>query len=113
MKAAKTIGVSTFGRIIKHALPNFIGVIAYAFVLMIPSVIEGEATLGFIGFSPNPNGATLGNVLNEMGSALSGEVRNVGYILLPVFIIAFITMSLKFVAIGINDAVEPKYTKKR
>lgn len=113
MKVAETIGVSKLGRIFRHALPNFLGIILFSFVGQIPAVIEGEAQLGFIGLSPNPNGSSLGNMLNEMKSTItqSGEITNVWFLALPTIVILTITMSLYFVALGINDALEPKFRK--
>ena len=112
MKAAQTLGVSQWGRIFKHALPNFLGIILLTFVTSIPMIIESEASLGFLGLSPNRDGASLGNVLNEMQHTIAtGTVDNTWYLLLPTLIIFTITMSLHFVAVGLSDAVDPKFRK--
>ena len=112
MKAAKISGVSKFGRIIKHALPNYIGIIAITFVSSIPAIIEGEAALAFLGFSPNPNNASLGNVINEAQKIVRGS-DHLWYLMFPVILIFTITISLKYVAIGINDAFDPKTSSRR
>lgn len=112
MKAAETIGVSKAGRIFKHALPHYFGFIAYGLVAQIPATINGESSLGFIGMSPNPRAASLGNVLNELRSQMSDFASRPMFILLPVIIIFTIALSLHFVAMGINDALDPRYKKR-
>ena len=109
MKAAETYGVSKLGRIIKHAIPNYLGIILLGFVASIPGVIEGEASLAFLGFSPSPDAASLGNVLNEAQSGVRLGGLHIWYLLVPTIIIFTMTISLKYVAFGLNDAINPKF----
>ncbi|MCK5867401.1 MAG: ABC transporter permease, partial [Mycoplasmataceae bacterium] len=109
MVAADTMGVSKIKRIFKHALPNYLGIIAYTFVGAIPSIIEYTATLAFLGFKLNDSPADLGNILNGLVRQSSNLQDNIWIILTPTFIIFTITISLHFVAIGVNDALDPRY----
>ena len=112
MKSAEVSGVSKFGRILKHALPNYLGIVIIGFVSAIPGIIEGEASLAFLGFSPSPSNASLGNVLNEAQQAVRGS-EHIWYLLTPTLIIFTITISLKFVALGINDSINPKFKGRK
>ena len=105
MMAATATGVSKFGKIFKHALPNYLGIIAYVLVSAIPSIIEAEASLSFLGFSPTSSTASLGQILNNA----KNFPEHLTYILFPTIIIFTITISLHFVAIGVNDALDPRY----
>ena len=109
MKAAETYGVSKLGRIIKHAIPNYLGIILLGFVASIPGIIEGEASLAFLGFSPSPDAASLGNVLNEAQAGVRLGGLHIWYLLVPTIIIFTMTISLKYVAFGLNDAINPKF----
>lgn len=109
MVAADTMGVSRMKRIFKHALPNYLGIIAYTFVGAIPSIIEYTATLSFLGFKLNDSPSDLGNILNGLVSASADIKENIWIILTPTLIIFTITISLHFVAIGVNDALDPRF----
>ena len=61
--AAKATGVSTFGIIFRHLIPNTLGpVIVYA-TLTIPSVMLTEAFLSFLGLGVQPPLTSLGNMV--------------------------------------------------
>jgi oligopeptide transport system permease protein len=70
IKSAQAIGVSKLGLIYRHALPNILGKILMQFVRVIPQIIFIQAILAFLGLSPDPNAATLGNLLNDAKSHL-------------------------------------------
>ena len=103
IKAAKTVGVPKWKLIYKYGLPQSLGRILSQYVKRIPVVIFAQASLAFLGFS-NAEDANLGAVINDAKSHLD----NVWYLLTPSFILFSITLSLQFVANGVNDALDPK-----
>ncbi len=104
--AAEVTGVSKFGRIYKHILPNIMGRLMVSFVLRVPAVIFFEATLIFLGMSVGVEGAaTLGNLIQ---SGRSHIVEQVYYVLGPVTVILLLTISLQQLANGLRDAFDPK-----
>lgn len=103
IRAAKTVGVPKWKLIYKYGLPQSLGRILSQFVRRVPIVIFAQASLAFLGFS-NADDFNLGAIINDAKSRL----ENIWYLLTPTFIIFAITLSLQFVANGINDALEPK-----
>ena len=103
IKAARTVGVPKWKLIYKYGLPQSLGRILSQYVKRIPVVIFAQASLAFLGFS-NSADANLGAVINDAKSHLD----NVWYLLTPAFILFTITLSLQFVANGVNDALDPK-----
>ncbi|NQZ65747.1 MAG: ABC transporter permease [Mycoplasmatales bacterium] len=112
MESANTMGVSKFKRIFKHAIPHYLGILAYGFVGSVPGIIQSIAVLAFLGFQLNPFAADLGNTLNQLIVISNDFANNTLKIFLPTFIIFIISMSLHFCAVGINDALDPRYRKK-
>ncbi|TCG10927.1 ABC transporter permease [Mycoplasma todarodis] len=104
--AAEVTGVTKFGRIYKHILPNIMGRLMVSFVLRVPAVIFFEATLIFLGMSVGAEGAaTLGNLIQTGRSHILEQVY---YVLGPVIVILLLTISLQNLANGLRDAFDPK-----
>ena len=105
VEAARCIGVSNFGIVVRHILPNTVGPIIVYATLTIPSVILGEAFLSFLGLGVPPPASSLG-VLAEEGA----EAISVHPILLiaPGTLMAVILMSLNFLGDGLRDALDPR-----
>ncbi|NQZ29137.1 MAG: ABC transporter permease [Mycoplasmatales bacterium] len=104
--AAEVTGVSKFGRIYRHILPNIMGRLMVSFVLRVPAVIFFEATLIFLGMSVGAEGAaTLGNLIQTGRSHILEQVY---YVLGPVIVILLLTISLQNLANGLRDAFDPK-----
>ncbi|MCR8613081.1 MAG: ABC transporter permease [Mycoplasma sp.] len=104
--AARTSGNNEAQLIFKHALPNTLGKLLSRYVSRIPSVIIIQASLAFLGLTSTVD-ASLGVVVNDAKSHL----ENIWYLLTPTLILFAITLSLQFVANGINDALDPKVGK--
>ncbi len=104
--AAEVTGVTKFGRIYRHILPNIMGRLMVSFVLRVPAVIFFEATLIFLGMSVGAEGAaTLGNLIQTGRSHIMEQVY---YVLGPVIVILLLTISLQNLANGLRDAFDPK-----
>ncbi|HYZ85619.1 MAG TPA: ABC transporter permease [Bryobacteraceae bacterium] len=105
VEAARCIGISNFGIVVRHILPNTVGPIIVYATLTIPSVILGEAFLSFLGLGVPPPASSLG-VLAEEGA----EAISVHPILLiaPGTLMAVILMSLNFLGDGLRDALDPR-----
>lgn len=68
--AAKCLGVSHFGILLRHILPNCIGPIIAVMMLTIPQAIFVEAFLSFLGIGIQPPQASLGSLVNDALSAM-------------------------------------------
>jgi oligopeptide transport system permease protein len=106
--AAKATGVSTFGIIFKHLVPNTLGpVIVYA-TLTIPSVMLSEAFLSFLGIGVQAPFAS-------WGSLASDGIRNIAIfpwqLIFPGVTMALTLFSLNFLGDGLRDALDPQQRK--
>lgn len=106
--AAKATGVSTFGIIFRHLVPNTLGpVIVYA-TLTVPSVMLTEAFLSYLGLGVQAPFAS-------WGSLASDGVKNIAIfpwqLLFPGLTMALTLFSLNFLGDGIRDALDPQTRK--
>lgn len=106
--AARATGVSTFGIIFRHLIPNALGpVIVYA-TLTVPSVMLTEAFLSFLGLGVQAPYASWGS-LADIG------IKNLAIfpwqLIFPGFTMALTLFSLNFLGDGIRDALDPQTRK--
>jgi len=106
--AAKATGVSTFGIIFRHLVPNTLGpVIVYA-TLTVPSVMLTEAFLSYLGLGVQAPFAS-------WGSLAADGVKNIAIfpwqLLFPGLTMALTLFSLNFLGDGLRDALDPQTRK--
>ena len=106
--AAKATGVSTYGIIFKHLIPNVLGpVIVYA-TLTIPSVMLSEAFLSFLGLGVQAPYAS-------WGSLSADGIKNIAIfpwqLIFPGVTMALTLFSLNFLGDGLRDALDPQTRK--
>ncbi|HEX3100982.1 MAG TPA: ABC transporter permease [Pyrinomonadaceae bacterium] len=106
--AARATGVSTFGIIFRHLVPNAIGpVIVYA-TLTVPSVMLTEAFLSYLGLGVQAPFAS-------WGSLASDGIKNIAIfpwqLLFPGLTMALTLFSLNFLGDGLRDALDPQTRK--
>ncbi|MGB7208976.1 MAG: ABC transporter permease [Pyrinomonadaceae bacterium] len=106
--AAKATGVSTFGIIFRHLVPNALGpVIVYA-TLTVPSVMLTEAFLSFLGLGVQAPYAS-------WGSLADAGIKNLAIfpwqLVFPGVTMALTLFSLNFLGDGIRDALDPQTRK--
>lgn len=106
--AAKATGVSTFGIIFRHLVPNTLGpVIIYA-TLTVPSVMLSEAFLSYLGLGVQAPYAS-------WGSLAADGVKNIAIfpwqLIFPGVTMALTLFSLNFLGDGLRDALDPQTRK--
>ena len=106
--AAKATGVSSFGIIFRHLVPNALGpVIVYA-TLTVPSVMLTEAFLSFLGLGVQAPFAS-------WGSLASDGIKNIAIfpwqLIFPGVTMALTLFSLNFLGDGLRDALDPQTRK--
>ncbi len=106
--AAKATGVSTFGIIFRHLVPNALGpVIVYA-TLTVPSVMLTEAFLSYLGLGVQAPFAS-------WGSLASDGIKNIAIfpwqLIFPGMTMALTLFSLNFLGDGLRDALDPQTRK--
>ena len=105
VRAAKTLGARWQRVLMRHLLPNTLGVLVIAVFLELPGVILGEAFLSFLGLGIGPPDASWGSMAQE------------GYetyrtfpllIIIPSVAIATLILCANFIADGLRDALDPR-----
>jgi oligopeptide transport system permease protein len=103
--ASRTLGSSDRKIIIKHLLPNVVGVIIINTMFTIPSAIFFEAFLSFIGLGLQPPMASLGTLIEDGYKSLQIFPH---VMIFPAIIISLLMIAFNLVADGMRDALDPK-----
>ncbi len=103
IQAARVLGLKSSTIILRHILPNAIGVILITAVLGIPEAILAEAGLSFLGFGVQPPQATWGNIIADGKTYL---LEAWWLILFPGFAIFFTALAFYLVGDSLREAGE-------
>lgn len=106
--AAGALGVSPWRIIVKHLIPNTLGVILVAITFDIPTYIFSEAFLSYLGLGiPAPN--------TSWGALCSAAQQTFAFypyqMFFPAIFIALTMLSFTLVGDGLRDALDPKLRK--
>jgi oligopeptide transport system permease protein len=105
VRAAKTLGARWQRVLVRHLLPNTLGILIIAVFLELPGVILGEAFLSFIGLGIGPPRASWGSMAQE--GYESYRVFPL-LIIVPSVLIATLIICANFIADGLRDAFDPR-----
>lgn len=106
--AAKTLGAGGMRLLLKHMIPNIIGIIIVQLTMAIPSAIFSEAFLSFIGIGIQPPLTSLGQL------ARTGQEMMRAYpyqLIIPSIVISLLMLSLNLLGDGLRDALDPRMRK--
>jgi len=103
--AARLIGVSTPGIILRHITPNLFGVVVVYMTLTIPQAILVESFLSFLGLGVQEPQTSLGALVN---SGVSAMERAPWLLLIPALVLAVILLCFNFLGDGLRDVADPK-----
>jgi ABC-type dipeptide/oligopeptide/nickel transport system permease subunit len=103
--AAELLGASDARILIRHVLPNVVGVVVVYATLMVPSVIILESFLSFLGLGV---ALSWGQLVSD-GIAVVNPIRSYWWLLLwPSVFLGATLLSLNFLGDGLRDALDPK-----
>ena len=105
VRAAKAVGARWYRILLRHLLPNTLGVLIIAVFLELPGVILGEAFLSFIGLGISPPEASWGAMAQD-GRAVYRVTPHL--IIVPSIAIATLVLCANFIADGLRDALDPR-----
>lgn len=105
VRAAKAVGARWHRILVRHLLPNTLGVLIIAIFLELPGVILGEAFLSFIGLGISPPDASWGAMAQEGRTVFRSHPTA---IVVPSVAIATLVLCANFVADGLRDALDPR-----
>jgi oligopeptide transport system permease protein len=103
--AARAIGASHTRIVLRHILPNILGVVIVYATLTVPAVIILESFLSFLGLGLD---LSWGRLVAE-GVKVVNPIRSDWWLLLfPSVFLALTLFSLNFLGDGLRDALDPK-----
>ncbi|WP_423227560.1 ABC transporter permease [Paenibacillus filicis] len=106
--AARTLGAGGARIILKHLVPNALGLIIVQITFIVPSAIFVESFLSFIGLGIRVPLASLGSLLSDGANSIRMYPHRV---VSPTIIFSLILMSFNLLGDGLRDALDPKMRK--
>jgi len=106
--AARAVGVSNFGIITRHILPNISGPILAMLMLTVPNAIFAESFLSFLGIGIQPPLASLGSMISDGLPALRFYPWR---LFIPAVFVTFTILAFNLVGDGLRDLLDPKQQK--
>jgi peptide/nickel transport system permease protein len=103
--AAKAIGVSDFKIMLRHILPNVVGVLVVQATLYVALAILLESAVSFLGFGIQPPTPSWGNMLDSSRSTMTTQWWLTVF---PGAMIVITALCVNFLGDGLRDALDPK-----
>jgi oligopeptide transport system permease protein len=106
--AARAMGQSHTKILVRHLLPNLVGVVVVYLTLTIPAVILDESFLSFLGLGVNDPQASWGSLLSD-GKNVINPVKSYWWLLVfPAAAMSLTLLALNFLGDAIRDALDPR-----
>jgi peptide/nickel transport system permease protein/oligopeptide transport system permease protein len=104
--AARALGQSDRLILLRHLLPNLLGVIIIYLTLTIPAVIIDESFLSFLGLGVEAPLASLGSLLSD-GAAALNPIRITWWLLIfPALTMILLLLAFNFLGDALRDALD-------
>ena len=105
VEAARVSGMSRRRIVVRHIIPNVLGVVMVYASLLVPGMIMYESFLSFLGMGVQEPMASWGSMLQE--GALTIETAP-WQLLVPAFFLVATLFCFNFLGDGLRDALDPK-----
>jgi oligopeptide transport system permease protein len=105
IEAARASGGSTFNILLRHVVPNVLGVVIVYVTLTIPQVILLESFLSFLGLGVQEPMTSWGVLINEGAAELEITPRT---LIVPAVFMTATLFCFNFLGDGLRDALDPK-----
>tara|TARA_Y100000814_G_scaffold8546_1_gene7205 strand:- start:569 stop:1942 length:1374 start_codon:yes stop_codon:yes gene_type:complete len=105
VEASKLLGANTYYLILRHMLPNTMGVILVALTFAIPNAIFTEAFLSFIGMGVAPPTASWGSMSNEGIKTMQTAPHE---LIAPAVFISLTVLAFNLLGDGLRDALDTR-----
>ncbi|WP_370931665.1 ABC transporter permease subunit [Bartonella sp. DGB1] len=103
--AAITCGAGKFSIIIRHIIPNLLGIVIIMASSMVPSMILAESMLSFLGLGTQEPFSSWGALISDGSSAFIGALW---LLVFPSIFLVITLFCLLFIGDGLRDAFDPK-----
>ena len=106
VEAAVAMGVRPRRIILRHIVPNLLGVVIVYATLLVPSMIIYESFISFLGLGVQEPNTSWGALINDGASQMQyGTLWQLGF---PLFFFVTTLFAFFFVGDGLRDALDPK-----
>ena len=106
IEAARATGVPTFTIIIRHIVPNLLGIVAVYATLLVPEMIIVESFISFLGLGVQAPNTSLGALIAEGAKTMT--YGTLWQLLFPLAFFVTTMFAFYFVGDGLRDALDPK-----
>ena len=103
--AARSLGVSKFGALMRHVLPNSLAPIIVVATISLGTFIVAESTLSFLGIGLPPSVMSWGNDIQAAQSSLRSNPMPLLY---PAIALSITVLSFIMLGDALRDALDPK-----
>jgi oligopeptide transport system permease protein len=105
VEAAKALGLSAPQIIVRHIIPNTLGVVAVSASLLVPGMILFESFLSFLGLGVQEPQTSWGALIAEGANAM--QFGMLWQLIFPSVFFVVCIFSFNFLGDGIRDALDP------
>jgi oligopeptide transport system permease protein len=106
IEAAVATGVGNFTIILRHIIPNLLGVVAVYATLLVPGMILTESFISFLGLGVQEPNTSWGALISEGAGTMN--YGTLWQLLFPLFFFVVSLLSFFFIGDGLRDALDPK-----
>ncbi len=106
IEAAQATGVSGFKIIVRHIIPNLLGVVAVYATLLVPGMILAESFISFLGLGVQEPSTSWGALIAEGASTI--QYGTPWQLLFPLGFFVVSLFCFYFIGDGLRDALDPK-----
>ena len=106
IEAAHAAGVGWFVIVVRHIMPNLMGVVVVYATLLVPGMIMAESFISFLGLGVQEPNTSLGALISAgAGTILYDQLWQLA---IPLTFFLTIVISFFFIGDGLRDALDPK-----
>lgn len=105
ISASRLLGAKTHYLVLRHMIPNTLGVVLVTLTFAVPSAIFTEAFLSFIGMGVAPPTASWGSMSNE---GLATMLTHPHELIFPAIFISLTVLAFNLLGDGLRDALDSR-----
>ncbi len=106
VEAAQATGVAPFRIVLRHIVPNLLGIVVVYATLLIPGMIITESFISFLGLGVQEPNTSLGMLISAGATAITNGLW--WQLVFPLFFFIVTLFAFFFVGDGLRDALDPK-----
>jgi len=106
IEAAQATGVSDYKIIMRHIVPNLLGIVAVYATLLVPGIIITESFISFLGLGVQEPKTSWGALISEGAGTINYDTE--WQLLVPLSFFIVTLFCIYFIGDGLRDALDPK-----